>query len=112
MHKCIIATLATDAKLQLTSYQNDWTFYERVCAPLLYKQSHGSPSDSRATDLHLYDNPGVFDSQMVSCKYQFFDANYLAVAAKGKKVIDPTSLLFDGHFAAGDHLFIKYMKDK
>ena len=54
---------------------------------------------------------------MVSCKpdvekfHQFFDAKYSALLARGKTVDDPLGLLFDGYFAPGDHVFVKYMKD-
>ena len=32
--------------------------------------------------------------------------------ARSKTVNDPIGLLFDGYFAAGDHVFVKYMNDK
>ena len=74
--------------------------------------------DSRATDQQLRDNLGELAYYMVSCKsdidkfHQFFDANYSALIARGKTVDDPIGLLFDGYFAVGDHVFVKYVKDK
>lgn len=119
MHKCIMATLTTDAKLRLTPHRNDYTFHKQVYAPLLYKTVMKlAIIDSRATDQQLRDNLGDLASYMVSCKsdiekfHQFFDANYSALIARGKTVDDPIGLLFDGYFAAGDHVFVKYMKDK
>ena len=69
--------------------------------------------DSRATDQQLHDNLGDLASYIASCKYdikkfhQFFDVNCSAVIARGKTVDYLIGLLFDGYFAAGDHVFVK-----
>ena len=119
MHKCIMATLTMDVKLQLNPHQNGYIFHKQVYAPLLCKKVLKlSIIDSRATDQQLHINLGGLASYMVSCKsdikksHQFFDANYSDLIARGNTVDNPFGLLFDEYFAASNHVFVTYMNDK
>ena len=74
--------------------------------------------DSKATDQQLHYNLTDLASYMVSFESDikkfnhFLETNYSFLIARGQSVDSSIGLLFDGYFAASDHVFIKYMKDK
>ena len=67
IHKCIMAALTMDAKLQLTPHQSDYTFHKQVYEPLLYKTvMRLGIIDSRETDRQLCNSLGDLASYIVS----------------------------------------------
>ena len=98
MNECILVTLTTDAKLQLTPHQNDYTFNMQFYASLLHKMvMRLTIIDSRAMDLQLCDLRDLA-TYMISCTsdigkfHQFFDASYSTLIARGKTGDDSISV--------------------